>query len=168
MDSPPTQSTRGRNGAARRGQEGAGRTLPGDDFVPARTERFESSPRPCPYRGHQGGGYIDCERDSHCEEAVCENLLTQKKQVIFRRKDLGGMDGSSLGMDGTTRGPERTHTRVFRRIPGSDWFAVIAFMLAVVILGPLAISVGSFLAGILIFAAISLLPTYFWLRPRRH
>ena len=100
-------------------------------------------------------------------EAVCENLLTQKKQVIFRRKDLGGMDGSRLGMDGTTRGLERTHTRAFRRIPGSDWFAVIAFMLAVVILGPLAISAGAFLAGILIFAVISLLPTYFWLRPRR-
>ena len=94
--------------------------------------------------------------------------------MIFRLKDLVGMDGSRLGMDGsrlgmdgTTRGLERTHTRAFRRIPGSDWFAVIAFMLAVVILGPLAISAGSFLAGILIFAAISLFPTYFWLRPRR-
>ena len=70
-------------------------------------------------------------------------------------------------MDGTTQGPERTHRQSFRRIPGSDWFLVIAFMLAILILGPLTISAGYILAGFLIFAAVSLLPAYFWLRPRR-
>src|SRR5205823_14364232 len=103
MDSPPTQSTRGRNRPARRGQEGAGRTLPGDDFVPARTERFESSLRPCPYRGHQGGGYIDGERDSHFESAVCEELVTPKKQVILRPKERGVMAGTVGALEGTAR-----------------------------------------------------------------
>ena len=78
------------------------------------------------------------------------------------------MKDRGSGMESGTRGPERTHGRSFRRIPGSDWFLVIAFMLAVAVLGPLAISVGYFAAGFLTFAAVSLLPAYFWLRPRRH
>ena len=70
-------------------------------------------------------------------------------------------------MDSATHRPERTDRRSFRRIPGSDWFLVIAFMLAILILGPITISVGYIVAGVLIFAAVSFLPAYLWLRPRR-
>jgi len=70
-------------------------------------------------------------------------------------------------MDSATQGPRETDRRSFRRIPGSDWFLVIAFMLAILILGPITISVGYIVAGVLIFAAVSFLPAYLWLRPRR-
>jgi hypothetical protein len=70
-------------------------------------------------------------------------------------------------MDSTTHGPDKTHKLSFYRIPGSDWFLVIAFFLALVILGPIAISAGYIVAGFLMFFAVSFLPAYFWLRPRR-
>src|SRR5439155_23798172 len=70
-------------------------------------------------------------------------------------------------MVSATQGPRETNRRSFRRIPGSDWFLVIAFMLAILLLVPITISVGYIVAGVLIFPAFSFLPAYLWLRLRR-
>ncbi len=70
-------------------------------------------------------------------------------------------------MERRTDGPAKTVRQDFRRIPGSDWVLVFALFLAIVILGPIGIAVGSLAAWFIIFVAVGFASAYPWLRPLR-